>query len=193
MSSSGISIRRATAEDAAELAAVLVDVVAGGASVGFLHPVSDTKALAYVHGALASAARGERIVLVARQDDSPGILGTVQLVLNMPENQPHRADVAKLQVLRAARGRGIARALMRAVEEEARRERRSLLVLDTATGSDAERLYAALGWQRCGVIPGYALWPDGDRLCDTTLFCRQLRPAAPLALEGADRGAILRT
>jgi GNAT superfamily N-acetyltransferase len=91
----------------------------------------------------------------------------------MPENQPHRADVAKMQVHRRARRRGLGEALMRAAEAAAREAGRTLLVLDTVTGSDAERLYARLGWQRCGVIPGYALWPRGG-LCSTTVFYRVL-------------------
>ena len=91
----------------------------------------------------------------------------------MPDNQPHRADVAKMQVHRRARRHGVGAALLRAVETEARNAGRTLLVLDTVTGSDAERLYSSLGWQRCGVIPDYALWPQGG-LCSTTVFYRQL-------------------
>ena len=110
---------------------------------------------------------------VAEDVDSRAIVGTVQVVLAMPENQPHRADVAKMQVHRRARRRGLGAALMRAAEAAAREAGRTLLVLDTVTGSDAERLYTRLGWQRCGVIPGYALWPRGG-LCSTTVFYREL-------------------
>jgi GNAT superfamily N-acetyltransferase len=168
-------IRRATAEPAVAegLADVLLDCVEGGASVGFMLPLSRDKALAFWHNALASAARGERIVLVAEDPESGTIVGTVQVVLAMPENQPHRADVAKMQVHRRARRRGLGEALMRAAEAAAREAGRTLLVLDTVTGSDAERLYARLGWKRCGEIPGYALWPRGG-LCSTTVFYREL-------------------
>ena len=157
----------------AGLADVLLDCVEGGASVGFMHPLSREKALAFWQGVLASAARGERIVLVAQEKDSGAIVGTVQVVLAMPDNQPHRADVAKMQVHRRARRRGLGAALMRAAEAVAREAGKTLLVLDTVSGSDAERLYTRLGWQRCGVIPGYALWPRGG-LCSTTVFYREL-------------------
>ena len=175
-------IRRANADlpDAEGLADVLVDCVEGGASVGFMHPLSRAKALAFWQNSLSGAARGERIVLVAEDVKSNIIVGTVQVVLAMPENQPHRADVAKMQVHRRARRRGLGAALMQAAEAAAREAGRTLLVLDTVTGSDAERLYARLGWQRCGVIPGYALWPQGG-FCDTTVFYR--------VLEGSDSGA----
>lgn len=155
------------------LADVLLDCVEGGASVGFMLPLPRAKALAFWENALASAERGERILLVAEDVDSRTIVGTVQVVLTMPDNQPHRADIAKMQVHRRARRRGLGAALMRAAEEAAREAGRTLLVLDTVTGSDAERLYARLGWQRCGVIPGYALWPRGG-LCSTTVFYRVL-------------------
>jgi GNAT superfamily N-acetyltransferase len=158
---------------AAGLADVLLDCVAGGASVGFMHPLSREKALAFWQNVLASAARGERIVLVAEDVASNTIVGTVQVALAMPENQPHRADLAKMQVHRRARRRGLGQALMHAAEDAARAAGRTLLVLDTVTGSDAERLYTRLGWQRCGEIPGYALWPRGG-LCSTTVFYRVL-------------------
>lgn len=166
-------IRRASSDsaDVEALADVLVDCVEGGASIGFMHPLPRAKALAFWQNALASAARGERIVLVA--EDAKGIVGTVQIVLAMPDNQLHRADVAKMQVHRRARRCGLGAALMKAAEDVAREEKRTLLVLDTVTGSDAERLYARLGWQRCGVIPGYALLPRGG-LCSTTVFYREL-------------------
>lgn len=168
-------IRRANPDPAVAeaLADVLLDCVEGGASVGFMHPLPRAKAIAFWQGALASAARGERIVLVAEDVHSDTIVGTVQVVLAMPDNQPHRADVAKMQVHRRARRRGLGAALMRAAEAAARESGKTLLVLDTVTGSDAERLYARLGWKRCGVIPGYALWPQGE-LCSTTVFYREL-------------------
>ena len=155
------------------LADVLLDCVEGGASVGFMHPLPRSKAVAFWQNVLASASRDERIVLVAEDVESGSIVGTVQVVLAMPDNQPHRADVAKMQVHRCARRRGLGAALMRAAETAAREAGKTLLVLDTVTGSDAERLYGRLGWQKCGVIPGYALWPRGG-LCSTTVFYREL-------------------
>jgi GNAT superfamily N-acetyltransferase len=155
------------------LADVLLDCVEGGASVGFMYPLPRSKAVAFWQDVLASAARGERIVLVAEDIESKTIVGTVQVVLAMPDNQPHRADIAKMQVHRRFRRRGLGAALMQAAEVAAHEAGRTLLVLDTVTGSDAERLYTRLGWQRCGEIPGYALWPRGG-LCSTTVMYRQL-------------------
>lgn len=163
----------AEAKVAEALADVLLDCVEGGASVGFMHPLPRAKALAFWQAALDGAARGERVVLVAEEVDSGTIVGTVQVVLAVPENQPHRADVAKMLVRRGARRRGLGEALMRAAEAAARRAGKTLLVLDTVSGNDADRLYTRLGWQPCGVIPGYALWPHGG-LCDTTVFYRVL-------------------
>ena len=165
-------IRRAGPADAEALADVLLDCVEGGASVGFLLPLPRPKAVAFWQNALASAARGERVVLVA-EEESGSVVGTVKVVLAMPDNQPHRADIAKMQVHRRARRRGLGEALMLAAEDAAREASRTLLVLDTVTGSDAERLYARLGWKRCGEIPGYSLWPGGG-LCSTTVFYREL-------------------
>jgi len=168
-------IRRATeaAAEVADLAEVLCDCVEGGASVSFMSPLPRARALAFWETALADATRGERIVLVAEEIASGTIVGTVQLILSMPENQPHRADVAKMLVHRRARRSGLGAELMRAVESAAREAGRTLLVLDTVTGGDAERLYAGLGWQRVGEIPNYALWPTGG-FCSTTVFYRDL-------------------
>jgi GNAT superfamily N-acetyltransferase len=168
-------IHRANHEPAVAeaLADVLLDCVEGGASVGFMHPLARDRALAFWQQVLDSAARNERIVLLAGDTASGNILGTVQVVLAVPENQPHRADVAKMLVHRRARRRGLGAALMQAAEAAAREAGKTLLVLDTVTGGDAERLYARLGWQPCGVIPGYALWPRGG-LCSTTVFYREL-------------------
>jgi GNAT superfamily N-acetyltransferase len=152
------------------LADVLVDCVNGGASVSFMHPLSNAKALSFWRQVADGVARGERALLVA--EDAAGIVGTVQLLLAQPDNQPHRADVLKMLVHRRARRRGLGEALMQAAEQVARDCGKSLLVLDTASG-DAERLYVRLGWQRCGVIPGYALLPNGEP-CDTTYFYRVL-------------------
>lgn len=154
-----------------QLADVLCDCVAGGASVGFMQPLDTARALAFWHKVAAGARRGERALLVA--EDAQGIVGTVQLVLDLPENQPHRADLAKMLVHRRGRRHGLGAALMQAAEALARDCGRSLLVLDTVTGGDAERLYARLGWQRCGEIPGFALWPQGG-LCGTTVFYRSV-------------------
>jgi ribosomal protein S18 acetylase RimI-like enzyme len=167
-------IRRAVAGPgvAAALAAVLIDCTEGGASIGFMLPLSTDRAEAYWAGALESASRGERIVLVAEDVDSGAVIGTVQVVLAAPENQPHRGEISKMLVHRGARRRGVGDALMRAAEAAALEAGKDLLVLDTASG-DAERLYERLGWQRVGAIPGYALWPDGG-LVDTTIFYKQL-------------------
>lgn len=159
-----------TAPQIQALAELLIDCVAGGASVSFMHPLAMPKALAFWSRVGDEVASGARALLVA--EDSSGTIGTVQLVLEQPENQPHRADVSKMLVHRRARRRGIGAALMRAAEQLARECGKSLLVLDTAS-SDAERLYARLGWQFCGVIPGYALLPHGG-LCDTRYFYRAL-------------------
>ncbi len=152
------------------LALVLVDCVEGGASVSFMHPLSLPKALAFWRRVARDVESGARALLVA--EDDTGIVGTVQLVLDQPENQPHRADISKMLVHRSARRRGIGAALMRAAEDEARRSGKSLLVLDTASG-DAERLYARLGWTLAGIIPGYALWPQGGP-CSTSIYYRKL-------------------
>lgn len=154
------------------LAEVLLDCVHGGASVSFMAPLSAEKALAFWQGVADGVGRGERVLLVA-QDEVGEIVGTVQLVLAQPDNQPHRADVAKMLVHRKARRRGIAQRLMAAVETAAREAGKSVLVLDTVTGGDAERLYERAGWQRVGVVPNYALMPDGA-LCGTTFFHKQL-------------------
>ena len=169
------AIRRLGALDEAQirgLAQVLCDCVDGGASVSFMQPFSAQRAEAFWRDVAAGVARRERALLVA-EDAGGQIVGTVQLVLAQPENQPHRADVAKMLVHRRARRQGLAAALMRAVEREAALEAKSLLVLDTVTGGDAERLYERLGWQRCGVIPDYALWPNGG-LCATTVFFKRV-------------------
>ena len=154
-----------------ELCDVLVDCVDGGASVSFMHPMTRTKAESFWNSAAACLARGERLVLIA--EDWVGICGTVQVILNLPENQPHRGDVAKMLVHRRARRQGVGAALLAAAEAHALRVGRTLLVLDTVTGGDAERLYARQGWQRCGEIPRYALFPAGG-YCSTTVFYKLL-------------------
>lgn len=156
------------------LAQVLLDCVAGGASVSFMADLSHERALAFWLDVAQGVAQHERALLVA-QDAQGQVVGTVQLVLNLPDNQPHRADVAKMLVHRSARRQGVAQRLLTEVDAVARAERRSVLVLDTVTGGDAERLYLRAGWQRVGVVPRYALMPDG-RFCGTTFFHRQLGP-----------------
>jgi ribosomal protein S18 acetylase RimI-like enzyme len=156
------------------LAELLIDCVEGGASVSFMHPLPLQRALDFWRHVGAGVAQGERALLVA--EDGQGTIGTVQLIIRQPENQPHRADLSKMLVHRRARRRGLGAALLLEAEKVARECGKSLLVLDTASG-DAERLYARLGWQRCGVIPGYALLPHGG-LCDTTYFYRVLQGGA---------------
>lgn len=171
-----VSVRRLGPDEAAAsvqaLADVLLDCVQGGASVSFMWPLPQATALAFWQGVAAGVAQGERVLLVA-EDSSANIVGTVQLLLAMPDNQPHRADVAKLLVHRRARRQGLAQRLLAVVEEQARAAGKTVLVLDTVTGGDAERLYARAGWQRVGSVPNYALMPDGA-LCATTFFHKQL-------------------
>jgi GNAT superfamily N-acetyltransferase len=168
------SLRRLhTVEDAQidALADVLIDCVEGGASVSFMHPLTRDRAVAFWRRVSKGVAAGERALLVA--EDALGLCGTVQLVLDLPENQPHRADLAKMLVHRRARRQGLGTALMRAAEATALECGKTLLVLDAVTGGDAERLYEHLGWVRVGAIPGYALMPMGG-LCSTTVFYRNL-------------------
>jgi GNAT superfamily N-acetyltransferase len=170
-----IALRRLTAVSDAqlqELAALLIDCVEGGASVSFMQPLTIERARAFWQRVAAGVHSGERALLVA-EDSGAAIVGTVQLVLDQPENQPHRADLAKMLVHRRARRQGLGEQLMQAAEGVARECGKSLLVLDTVTGGDAERLYTRLGWQRVGVIPDYALWPQGGH-CSTTYFYRRV-------------------
>jgi GNAT superfamily N-acetyltransferase len=155
----------------AGLTDVLVDCVQGGASVSFMWPLSHARASAFWRGLAEPIERGECLVLAAL-DGQGRIVGTVQLLLRLPENQPHRADLGKMLVHRDARRRGVGALLLAAAESAALRAGRTLLVLDTAS-PDAERLYARAGWQRVGEIPGYALWPGGGA-CATTVFYKSL-------------------
>jgi ribosomal protein S18 acetylase RimI-like enzyme len=156
------------------LAEILADCVAGGASVSFMWPFTVEDASRWWEGVVASVAEGQTILFGGFVDGA--LAGTVQLGLDGPCNQRHRGDVKKLLVHRRARGCGLAGRLMAALEDEARTRGLTLLTLDTATGSDAERLYERLGFVRAGIIPNYALWPDG-RSCDTTIFWKALRAA----------------
>jgi GNAT superfamily N-acetyltransferase len=158
---------------ASALADILIDCVERGASVSFMHPLSREEAEAFWADVAESVARGERLLLAAELDGE--IVGTVQVVFAGEENQPHRADIAKMLVHGHARRRGIAERLMRAAEAAARAAGKTVLVLDTVTGGDAERLYARIGWSKVGVIPNYALFPDG-RPCATTYFYKAVGP-----------------
>lgn len=153
------------------LACVLVDCIEGGASVSFMAGFPIAEAEAFYASVADGVERGERILIAAF--DEGDLVGTVQVITAMPPNQPHRGDVSKLLVKRSARGKGIAAMLMARAEEVSREAGKSLLVLDTATGDTAERLYERLGWTRAGVIPRYAMYPDG-RWCDTTIFWKQI-------------------
>jgi GNAT superfamily N-acetyltransferase len=164
---------REAKEQIGALSAVLMDCVEGGASVSFMAPMTRERADAFWHGVAEGVAAGDRVLLVARDRSSGQIVGTVQVVFAQPENQPHRADIAKMLVHRQARKRGVGAALMRAAEDAARAAGKSVLVLDTVTGGDGERLYERAGWTKAGVIPNYALWPQGG-FCDTTVFYKQL-------------------
>ena len=149
---------------------VLIDCVEGGASVSFMHPLSRARALAFWRHVADDVASGARALLIA--EDEAGIIGTVQLVLDQPENQPHRADLSKMLVHRRGRRLGIGAALMSAAEDAARRAGKTLLVLDTAS-DEAERLYMRAGWTLVGIIPDYALLPQGG-LCATSVYYRKL-------------------
>ncbi len=156
--------------DVEALAQLLVDVVAGGASVSFMAPFTIEMSRDWWRETLAGAHQNA-VFLVAREPD--GLLGTVQLHPAWPPNQPHRADVAKLLVHPKARRRGIGRALMSALEAKALQSGFTLLTLDTVRGDPAEQLYRNLGWTTVGIIPNYALYPDG-RPCDTVVFYKEL-------------------
>lgn len=170
-----LAVRRIEAHEASDcidgLTDLLLDCVDGGASVSFMLPLERDKARGFWQNVIDGVRRGERSLLVAEDEDGR-IIGTVQLITSMPDNQPHRADIAKLLVHRQARRSGVGQQLMLAIEEEAKRQQRTVLVLDTAS-LEAERLYERLGWQRVGVVPNYALMPDGAP-CATTYYYKQL-------------------
>jgi GNAT superfamily N-acetyltransferase len=155
----------------AQLADVLVDCVEGGASVSFMSPFSQDQALAFFRKVASSVESGGTILVAATLDGR--IVASVQLGLDTPPNQPHRADIKKLLVHRSARGRGVGLALMARIEQEARRHGRWLLVLDTVPVENGHRLYLRAGWTQTGLVPDYALFPDG-RLCDTAIMWKRL-------------------
>ncbi|KWI85742.1 acetyltransferase [Burkholderia ubonensis] len=171
-----ITIRRVSGDEVTTyidaLSDVLIDCVEGGASVSFMLPISRDTAARFWRQVADGVIRGERILLVAERVDGR-VVGTVQLITALPENQPHRADVAKMLVHRDARRQGVGARLMAAADDAARADGKAVLELDTVTGSDAARLYERAGWQRVGDVPNYALMPDG-RYCATTFFHKQL-------------------
>jgi len=154
-----------------QLADVLIDCVEGGASVHFMSPLARETAVNFWQQIAQHVAAGERVLFAA--EDDQGICGTVQLIIRVPENQPHRAEVAKMLVHHRARRRGLGAALMRAAEGAARELGKTLLVLDTVTDGDGARLYERLGWLRVGSIPNFALMPRGG-FCGATLYYRDL-------------------
>lgn len=169
------NIRRLAAIDAnqiEQLSDVLIDCVESGASVSFMLPMTRDKARRFWTEVAGAVEARDRLLLVA--EDALGICATVLLILDLPENQPHRADLAKMLVHRRMRRRGVGAALVRAAEAAAIEAGRTLLVLDAVTGGDAARLYEKLGWTRVGDVPGFALFPDG-RTCSTTYYYRALR------------------
>jgi GNAT superfamily N-acetyltransferase len=166
------AVESLTHQELDELCDVLIDCVEGGASVSFMLPIERRTAIEFWTGVIASAASGKRILLIAK--DEAGCVGTVQILLDQPENQPHRGDLAKMLVHRRARGRGVGAELLRHAEAAALQAGKALLVLDTANPA-AERLYERGGWISCGLIPNYALMPDGP-LCATRLYYKQLAP-----------------
>jgi ribosomal protein S18 acetylase RimI-like enzyme len=164
-------LRSVSDRDIEALADILIDCVEGGASISFMRPLTRDRALGFWRKIREDVAVGKRGLLIAQDDD--GICGTVQLVFDLPENQPHRADLVKMLVHRRARRRGLGAALMQAAEEAARAHGKTLLVLDAVTNGDGARLYERLGWTKVGDIPNYALMPDG-KPCSTTYFYRSL-------------------
>ena len=156
----------------AGLSQILIDCVANGASVGFMHPLSMDEALAFWRGVVNDAKTGARHVFIAEENEN--LIGTAQWLPAAMPNQPHRADIAKVLVPSYARRRGIGAALMQVCEADALAHSRWLLTLDTVTSSAGEALYSALGWQRTGAIPNYALMPDGS-LCDTMIMWKQMK------------------
>ena len=159
----------------AMLTEILIEVVANGGSVGFMHPVSKEAADAFWEGALAKAARGDRIVLGAW--DGEVLAGTVSLLLDCPPNQPHRAEIAKMMTRPNRRGKGVASALLREAENMAVERSRTLLVLDTAAEEGASGLYEKLGYVLAGTIPDYALKPHGG-LTATRVYWKRIGPVA---------------
>jgi len=162
----------------AALSEMLIETVAHGGSVSFMHPLAREAADAFWRDSLASAERGERIVFGAF--DADNLVGTVTLLLDLPPNQPHRAEIAKMMTRVSHRHRGIATALLAATERAAIAHNRWLLVLDTAVDEGASGLYERVGFQLSGIIPDYAYKPHGG-LTGTMLYWKRLQDAAPPA------------
>ena len=156
-----------------EFCTLLTDCVEAGASIGFMSSLSAGRAEEFWRGVAEAVARGDRMLWTVRDTGTGTLLGTVQLITGLPDNQPHRGDVAKLMVSPDARRRGVAAALMTALEAEARVRGLRTLVLDTVTGSPADALYRKRGWVEVGAVPDYALFPDGSP-CSTTFFYKTL-------------------
>jgi ribosomal protein S18 acetylase RimI-like enzyme len=154
-----------------ELSELIIEVVANGGSVSFMHPLSKKTAAAFWEASLASADRGERVVLGARENGK--LISTITLLMNCPENQPHRAEIAKLMTKIDKRGKGVARALVTIAEQMAVKKGRTLLNLDTAADEGAAGFYESLGFNKSGVIPNYALKPHGG-LTDTIIYWKQI-------------------
>ncbi|MCF1469748.1 GNAT family N-acetyltransferase [Agrobacterium vitis] len=169
------AIRLLNASDVREaipaLCEILSDCVNGGASVGFMLPFGFETARPFWEGVANAVKAGDSLLLVAEHQGT--VVGTIQIGLKQPPNQPHRADLKKLLVHRSARGLGLSRLLMAEAERQAAAACKTLLVLDTATGEPAEAIYEKLGWTQAGVVPDYALFPDG-RFCDTTIFYKRV-------------------
>ncbi len=155
-----------------ELADILLDCVAGGASVSFMADMTREEAMSFWEIIAVGVSDGSRILLVAEENGQ--LIGTVQVVASGIPNQPHRSDLSKMLVHRRGRGKGVGAALLKAAENESRNAGWWLMVLDTVSGSEGERLYRRGGWTPVGIIPNYALWPDGT-LCPTTYFYKDLR------------------
>ena len=168
---SGVRIAPLDARHRNALAALLIDTVAHGGSVSFMHPLSQADAEAFWDGSLAAAARGGRVVLGAFDGDD--LVGTVTLHLDCPPNQPHRGEIAKMMTRKSHRGQGIGSALLREAERLARAHNRTLLVLDTAVDEGATDYYAKLGYTLAGTIPDFALKPHGG-LTGTNIFYKYL-------------------
>lgn len=171
MPEAAITALRPSPDVTSQLSEILVEVVANGGSVSFLHPLEPERARAFWRDALEAADRGERVVLGAW--DGAVLAGTVTVLLDCPPNQPHRGEIAKLMTRVSHRGRGVARTLMRAAEDVARARGRTLLVLDTATDGGAAGLYERLGWVFAGEIPDFALKPHGG-LSGTRIYWKRI-------------------
>lgn len=174
-----MQIRALDADDdcVPQLASLLVEVVAAGGSVSFMHPLPLDQAAAFWRQALASARLGERVVLGAF--DGAALLGTVTLLLAFPPNQPHRAEIAKMMTRPAARGRGVASGLLRTAETLAGERGKTLLMLDTASDGGAARLYEAHGFTLAGTVPDFALKPHGG-MTGTMFYWKRLSPSSPV-------------